>query len=80
MNVQADNKMLKDFLKHQMMVVHSTVPGPTSNKIMNLKAEETAKKVDDLSVDFIIAKKPAAAKVRKFLQGLIDEIVAEQED
>jgi hypothetical protein len=80
MNANCQNQMLKDFLKHQMMKPVSTVPGPQSSEIMNLKTSTPAAAKAEVDLDYIIAKKPTVAKVRKYIQGMIDEIVAEQED
>ena len=80
MNANANNQMLKDFLKHQMMKPVSTVPGPQSSEILNLKTDTPAAARAEVDLDYTIAKKPAVAKVRKYIQGMIDEIVAEQED
>ena len=74
-----DNKMLSDFLKHQMHQPTSGVPTRQSKSLHDPGSRATPG-AEENSLEHIIAKKPSAAKVRKYLQGLIDEIVAEQDD
>lgn len=71
--------MLSDFLKHQMHHPTSAVPARQSKSLHDPGSRATPG-LEENSLEFITTKKPSAAKVRKYLQGLIDEIVAEQED
>jgi len=69
--------MLREFLQHQMMKPVSATPGRQSKAVMNPASK--MKTMEDNSFESIVAKKPKAKKVRKYLQGLIDEIVAEND-
>jgi hypothetical protein len=74
-----ENQMLKEFLKHQMHAPVSAVPVKTSKAVHDPGSRSTPG-MEENSLAYIVAKKPSDKKVRKFLQNLIDEIVAEQED
>jgi len=77
--MNADNKMLQDFLKHQLHHPTSTTPAKADKKLQDPGSRATPGFAEN-SMEYIIAKKPSATKVRKYLQSLIDEIVAEQDD
>lgn len=74
-----ENTMLQEFLKHQMHREVSAVPRKTHKSIRDPGSRCTPV-MEEEGIEYIIAKKPKPAKVRKYLQGLIDEIVAEQDD
>jgi hypothetical protein len=76
----SDGKLLKDFLKEQTDLMHKPVsktPGKASKVLMNPESKAGS---EEGSLAHIIEKKPAPTKVKKFIQTMIDEIVAEQED
>lgn len=77
----SESKLLRDFLEAQrehMHVLNSHAPGPTSKKLINKKSKEIPTEGEE-GLDYIIEKKPAPKKVAKYLQGLIDEIAAEND-
>ena len=74
-----DNTMLQEFLKHQMHREVSSVPKKAHKSIRDPGSRCTPGMEED-GIEYIIAKKPKPPKVRKYLQGLIDAITAEQED
>jgi hypothetical protein len=74
-----ENKMLQEFLKHNLHKPASSIPAPQSKAIHDPGSRATPGLAEN-SLEYIISKKPSDKKVRKFLQGLIDEIVAENED
>lgn len=76
----SDGKLLQEFLKTQTSGMHkpaSKVPGKASTALVN---PESKAGPEEGSLAYIIEKKPAPSKVKKFIQTMIDEIVAEQED
>jgi len=56
-----------------------TKPAEKAHKSIVDHSRSATPGMDENSMEFIIAKKPKAAKVRKFIQQMIDDIVAEQE-
>jgi hypothetical protein len=75
----SNGHLLKDFIKHQMMSMTSTTPTKTATIVMD-PLKHTTPEVDKNTMEYIISKKPKPPAVRKYLQRLINEIVAEQED
>jgi hypothetical protein len=76
-----DGRLLQEFLKHQNELMHKPVsktPGKVSKQVMNTSSKSKSGE-DEGSLEHIISKKPAPSKVKKFIQNLIDEIVAEQD-
>jgi len=71
----SDSKLFKEFLAMQPSL---TKPKPVEQK--KLVKPLIKKEEEELTLETIIAKKPKPAKVLKYLQGMIDEIVAENED
>jgi hypothetical protein len=74
--MSSDGPMLREFLKHQMMKPVSTTPMKTHSSIVDPGVKAASK---ELTFEDIVSKKPKAKKVAKFIQGMIDEIVAEQD-
>jgi hypothetical protein len=77
-----DGKLLQEFLKAQEALMHkpkSKVPGKASSTLVDA-GSRCRSGPEEGSLAYIIEKKPAPSKVKKFLQNMIDEIVAEQED
>jgi hypothetical protein len=76
-----DSKLVADFISGQVPLMQLTAksPGATSRHVVKPpKRKEDFPEGED-SLEYIIAKKPSPKKVAKFLQGLIDEIAAEND-
>lgn len=76
-----DGHLIKDFLKAQNEILHkkaSKNPGKASAALVD-PASKTTSGPEEGTLGYIIEKKPSPAKVKKFIQTLIDEIVAEQD-
>jgi hypothetical protein len=75
----SDPKLLKDFLEAQkslMKAKHKVIPADP----IVLRPEEKKKEPDpEDDYEYIITKKPAKKKVEKYLQGLIDTIMEEND-
>jgi len=75
-----ENKAIAEFIALQSIpkiCSPSTKAMKTSASIVNPVA---AKAPPELTLEYIIEKKPKPKKVKAFLQNLIDDIVAEQEE
>lgn len=77
-----DSKILREFIEAQYGPIHdmaSKTPGKTSKKLVNPKTRTPAEMSGEEGFEHIITKKPPHGKVRKFLQGMIDEIAREND-
>lgn len=79
-----DSKIFREFLAAQYGAMHdisSKAPGATktSKKLVNPKTRSMTEMSGEEGFDYICSKKPPQPKVRKFLQGLIDEIAREND-
>lgn len=77
-----DSKILREFIESQYGPIHdmaSKTPGKTSKKLVNPKTRTVVEMSGEEGFEYICSKKPPQPKVRKFLQGLIDEIAAEND-
>ena len=76
-----DSKVVKEFLEAQYGLMHNMVsraPGKTAKNLINKRTKESPESGEE-GLAYIIEKKPPPKKVMKFIQGLIDEIVAEND-
>jgi hypothetical protein len=70
----------KQFLQHQPTLREAQTEAREKAKQTVIVRPTLAKESERLTRAYIIEKKPGDKKVMKYLQNLIDEIVAENED
>jgi hypothetical protein len=80
----AESKMLKEFIESQYGLMHEMrekAVVPPLRGVMKLKGKEKPGDTEspEEEMEYIIAKKPGAKRVAKFLQSMIDEIAAEND-
>jgi hypothetical protein len=79
----ADSKLVKEFLESQYGVLNTmpTRSTGTAAGVMKLKSKNkpSATESPEEEMEYIMAKKPGAKRVAKFLQSMIDEIAAEND-
>lgn len=75
----SEPKMLKDFLDAQVFLMKpaNKVEKPDASIMKPEEKRKHPEPEDDF--DFIITKKPAKKKVEKYLQGLVDVIMEEND-
>lgn len=76
-----DNKeVFGRFIAEQLALITngSGVKAPKAHKMIVEPEKEIEEEMDEFA--YIITKKPAKKRVSKYIQGLIDAIVAENED
>jgi len=75
----ADAVKVKQFIQEQVkLMTNGTGAKAEKAHKMLIQPETQREEMDEYS--YIITKKPAKKRVEKYLQGLIDAIVAENED
>jgi hypothetical protein len=73
-------KFFEEFLKAQTTLIQpKTIVQPTVSEVRRPPGSGRRAPPEPLSFDYIVAKKPKPKRVLKYLQGMIDEIVAEND-
>jgi hypothetical protein len=70
-----DSKLLTDFIKAQHLI--PSAPPKKATRTSNVVMNPGNRMEVEQGFEYIITKKPKAKKVMKYLQGMVDEIMAD---
>lgn len=73
------DKLLADFIKAQTGYSAPSAPPKKNMRTSNVVMNPGSKQVVEEGFDYIISKKPKAKKVMKYLQEMVDDIMAEDD-
>ncbi len=74
-----DDKLLSNFIKAQMGYSGPSAPPKKTMRTSNIVMTPGSKELVEEGYAYIIEKKPKAKKVMKYLQGMADAIMAEDD-
>jgi hypothetical protein len=78
----SSDKLLSDFIKAQTALIQTPINPPKKHnkqnkQLMNRKHPE---EIEEEGFEYIITKKPKAKKVVKYLQGMVNDILADADN